>query len=134
MQGGEDRVGYPHRRPRSEHPRGRVSRRVLHLARATGATTDRLGDTRRRGRQLAVPCQRRRSTESAAAVSFDTIAGSPVGTRMLDHLVFDGFAGARPLTDLSEAALYELVTRAAVELSSEKWSTSPGRFWPWEER
>lgn len=67
-------------------------------------------------------------------MSFDTIAGSPVGTRMLDHLVFEGFAGARPLTDLSEAALYELVTRAAVEVSSEKWSASPGRFWPWEER
>jgi len=67
-------------------------------------------------------------------VTFDTINSSPVGIRMLDHLVGDGFATARPLTDLTEAALYEIVTRAAVEVSSQKWSTCPGRFWPWEER
>ena len=47
----------------------------------------------------------------------DTIASSPVGIRMLDDLVCEGFASARPLTDLSEAALYELVVGAAVEIS-----------------
>jgi hypothetical protein len=67
-------------------------------------------------------------------VTFETIGSSPVGTRMLDHLVADGFATTRPLTDMSEADLYEVVTRAAVEVSSQKWSASPGRFWPWEER
>jgi hypothetical protein len=67
-------------------------------------------------------------------VSFDTIAGSPVGVRMLDLLVADGFAGARPFVDLSEAGLYEIVTTAAEQVSSEKWSAAPGRTWPWEER
>jgi hypothetical protein len=67
-------------------------------------------------------------------VSFDTIASTPVGTRMLDNLVGDGFAHARPVTDLSEAALYEIVADAAVEVSSEKWSACPGRAFPWEQR
>jgi hypothetical protein len=67
-------------------------------------------------------------------MSFDTIAESPVGVRMLDDLVVDGFATARRLTDLSEAELYAYVTRAAVEISSEKWSAAPGRSWHWEER
>jgi hypothetical protein len=67
-------------------------------------------------------------------VTFDTIPSSPVGIRMLDTLVADGFATARPLTDLTEAALYEIVTRAAVEVSSQKWSACSGRYWPWEER
>lgn len=67
-------------------------------------------------------------------MSFDTIAPSPVGTRMLDDLVADGFAHARPLTDLSEAALYDIVVHAAVEVSSEKWSAMPGRAFPWEQR
>lgn len=67
-------------------------------------------------------------------MTFDTIASSPVGIRLLDVLVCEGFASARPLTDLSEAALYELVVGAAVEISAEKWSAAPGRFWPWEER
>jgi hypothetical protein len=67
-------------------------------------------------------------------VSFDTIASSSVGTRMLDHLVADGFASARPLSDLSEAALYRIAFEAAVEVSSEKWSSWPGRSDPWEER
>jgi hypothetical protein len=66
-------------------------------------------------------------------VSVETIASSPVGIRLLDALVFEGFASARPLTDLSEAALYELVARAAVEISGEKWSAAPGRSWPWED-
>ena len=65
--------------------------------------------------------------------TFD-IAATPVGTRMLDDLVSHGFATTRALTDLSEAELYEYVTRAAVEVSSEKWSAAPGRHWPWEER
>ena len=67
-------------------------------------------------------------------MSFDTIARTPVGARMLDDLVGDGFATARPLTDLTEAALYEVVTRAAVEVSAQKWSPNPGRLWPWEAR
>jgi hypothetical protein len=67
-------------------------------------------------------------------VSFDTVASSPVGVRMLDDLVVDGFATTRALADLTEAKLYEYVTRAAVEISSEKWSSVPGRVWPWEER
>jgi hypothetical protein len=65
-------------------------------------------------------------------MTFDTIASSLVGTRMLDDLVGDGFAATRPLTDLTEAVLYEFVIRAAVEVSSEKWSACPGRFRPWE--
>ena len=67
-------------------------------------------------------------------MSFDTVASSPVGVRMLDDLVIDGFATTRALADLTEAKLYEYVTRAAVEISSEKWSSVPGRVWPWEER
>lgn len=67
-------------------------------------------------------------------MSFDTIAGSPVGVRMLDMLVADEFAAARTISDLSEAALYEIVTVAAEQVSSERWSASPGRYWPWEER
>jgi hypothetical protein len=63
-------------------------------------------------------------------MTFDSIASSLVGTHMLDHLAFDGFASGRPLTDLSEAKLYEYVCRSAVEVSSEKWSACPGRFWP----
>jgi hypothetical protein len=66
-------------------------------------------------------------------MSFETIASTAVGTRMLDDLVGDGFATAQPVTDLSEAALYEYVTRAAVEVSSERWSACPGRFRPWEQ-
>jgi hypothetical protein len=66
-------------------------------------------------------------------VSLDTIASSPVGIRMLDVLVSEGFATGRLLSDLSEAALYEIAARAAVEVSSEKWSSFPGRCWPWEE-
>ncbi|HEY5013626.1 MAG TPA: hypothetical protein VIK61_13115 [Acidimicrobiia bacterium] len=67
-------------------------------------------------------------------MSFDTIATSPVGTRMLDRLVSDGFPSARPLSDLSEAALYRIAFEAAVEVSSEKWSARPGRSEPWERR
>lgn len=66
-------------------------------------------------------------------MTLDTIAGSPVGTRMLDLLVSDGY-DARSIEDVSEADLYEVVIEAAQEVSSEKWSASPGRSWPWEER
>lgn len=66
-------------------------------------------------------------------MSFDTIAVSPVGTRMLDHLVSNGFAGGRPIADLSEAQLYEVAFDAALDISSEKRSSWPGRSWPWEE-
>ncbi len=65
--------------------------------------------------------------------TFD-ITSTPVGTRMLDDLVGDGFARDRSVDDCSEARLYEFVTRAAVEVSSEKWSAAPGRFTPWEKR
>jgi hypothetical protein len=67
-------------------------------------------------------------------VSLDTIASSPVGIRMLDDLVADGFATERRITDLSEAELYDVAARAAVEVSSEKWSSCPRRFTPWEAR
>lgn len=67
-------------------------------------------------------------------MSFDTIAGSPVGVRMLDMLVADGSTTEDAISDLSEAALYEIVVDAAEQVSSEKWSASPGRYWPWEER
>jgi hypothetical protein len=65
--------------------------------------------------------------------SFD-IMSTPVGLRMLDDLVGDGFARNRSVDDCSEAELYAYVTRAALEVSSEKWSATPGRFSPWEER
>jgi hypothetical protein len=67
-------------------------------------------------------------------VTFDTIARSPVGTRILDHLVAEGFASGRPLTDLSESALYRVACAAAVEVSSDTWSARPGRSDPWEAR
>jgi hypothetical protein len=67
-------------------------------------------------------------------VSFETIAGSPVGVRVLDMLVADEFATERSIGELSEAALYEVVTEAAEQVSSEKWSPAPARFWPWEDR
>jgi len=67
-------------------------------------------------------------------MTFDTIASSPVGTRMLDDLVGDGFAGGRSVADCSEVELYEVATRAAAEVSSEKWSAAPGRLRPWEAR
>jgi hypothetical protein len=64
-------------------------------------------------------------------MSFD-IASTPVGTRTLDELVGTGFADELSIADLSEAELYEFVTRAAVEVSSEKWTAFPGRSSPWE--
>ena len=66
--------------------------------------------------------------------TFDMIPSSPVGTRILDRLVGDGFAGERPLTDISEAALYRVVFDAALEVSSQKWTCWPGRDDPWEAR
>jgi hypothetical protein len=65
--------------------------------------------------------------------TFD-IAGTPVGIRMLDDLVSDGFARDRSVDECSEAELYEFVTRAADAVSSERWCAAPGRFSPWEER
>jgi len=53
---------------------------------------------------------------------------------MLDDLVGDGFAATRPIADLSEVELYEIVTRAAVEVSAEKWSAFPERRVPCAER
>jgi hypothetical protein len=67
-------------------------------------------------------------------VSFDTIAGSPVGTRMLDLLVSDDFVGDGAVDALSEAALYDVVVQAATDVSSDKWKARPGRDFPWEER
>jgi hypothetical protein len=66
-------------------------------------------------------------------VTFDSIAGSPIGTRMLDRLVSDGY-DTRSIEDVSEADLYDVVVGAAQEVSSEKWSAAPGRMWPWEAR
>jgi hypothetical protein len=67
-------------------------------------------------------------------MNIDAITSSPVGTRLLDDLVTDELGTARALSELSESELYEYVTGAAVEVSSEKWSPTPGRSWPWEAR
>ena len=66
-------------------------------------------------------------------MSFDTIASTPVGTRMLDTLVGRGFGTTRLLNQLSEAELYEVAFDAAFEVSSEKWSSWPEREWRWED-
>jgi hypothetical protein len=52
---------------------------------------------------------------------------------MLDDLVGYGFA-TRPLTELSETLLYEIVAAAAGEISALKWTSFPDRAFPWEQR
>ena len=67
-------------------------------------------------------------------MTFETIAGSPVGSLILDLLIGDVLEDARSMNDFSEAALYEIVTYAASTVSDEKWSSLPARLNPWERR
>jgi hypothetical protein len=65
-------------------------------------------------------------------VTLETLASSPVGVRVIDSLVRHDFA-TRPIGELSEALLYRIVAEAAGDVSSEHWTSDPGRRFPWED-
>ena len=62
-------------------------------------------------------------------MTLETLASSPVGARVIDSLVRYGFA-TRPITELSEALLYRIVTEAAGAVSAEHWTPDSGRRLP----